>query len=323
MYIIQNFKGDYFNLVNNEQEVIVSVVVLTYNHEKYIKDALKSIVAQKTSFNYEVLVGDDCSSDETLAILMDYQTRYPNLIKIFNRKVNMGATKNLSLLFKECSGKYIALLDGDDYWLNPNRLQILKDNLENSDFVCISHVRERRDMEGNLLGHDPEPSVVNKIFTMNDFLNGKRFSVTGSIFVNFFKDESTDYLEYIQATRNVADYQLVMCLLDLGDVYTLKDILGVYRVRGGMEESNYNSITTPFNQYVDHMKIITATENFFNGKYNLQHEKTERAAKAILSCIKHRNFSGLFTVISNSKQKFKVLWRSGEIATKWLLKKGE
>ena len=104
-------------------EVMVSVIVLTYNHEKYICQALDSILMQKTNFTYEILVGDDASTDRTPNILQDYQLNYPNIFRLFLRKTNQGPTGNAYPLFFEARGKYIATCEGDDFWCTAEKLQ--------------------------------------------------------------------------------------------------------------------------------------------------------------------------------------------------------
>ena len=101
----------------------VSVVVATYKQEKYIAMTLDSILAQKFSGTIEVLVGDDCSPDNTGAIVKEYGEKYPDIIKPIVRPKNLGAFKNFKDLMSKAQGKYIAMIEGDDYWINENKLQ--------------------------------------------------------------------------------------------------------------------------------------------------------------------------------------------------------
>lgn len=101
----------------------VSVVVATYKQEKYIAMTLDSILAQKFSGTIEVLVGDDCSPDNTGAIVKEYGEKYPDIIKPIVRPKNLGAFKNFKDLMSKAQGKYIAIIEGDDYWINENKLQ--------------------------------------------------------------------------------------------------------------------------------------------------------------------------------------------------------
>lgn len=118
------------------KEDLISVVVTCYNHEEYIEKAINSILDQVCSANIEILVGNDCSTDNTKEILEKYK-KYSN-IKIFNRKVNLGAQANLRDLLNRCAGDYIAILEGDDYWLTKNYLQKQYDALQKQEDALMS-----------------------------------------------------------------------------------------------------------------------------------------------------------------------------------------
>ena len=119
---------------------LVSVRVITYNHEKYIKTTLDSILAQKTTFPFEIIIGEDCSTDNTRSILLDYSNRYSN-IKLILSDINIGANLNERRTRLACTAKYIAWMDGDDYWIDEYKLQKQVEFLEiNPDYsVCFSN----------------------------------------------------------------------------------------------------------------------------------------------------------------------------------------
>ena len=103
----------------------VSVCVVTYNHEKFVAQMLDSILMQRTTFPFEIIVGDDCSKDNTAAILKDYQSRFPEKIKLLLHDKNMGLNGKYNALstFAVASGEYTAQFDGDDYLISPDKLQ--------------------------------------------------------------------------------------------------------------------------------------------------------------------------------------------------------
>ena len=123
-----------------QDEIKVSVIVITYNHEKYIRKALDSILMQKVDFKYEILVGDDASIDSTPEIIREYKEKYPEYFNISLREKNLGGTRNSYELMMMAKGDYIANLEGDDYWIDENKLQKQVDFLEKHDnFVgCVS-----------------------------------------------------------------------------------------------------------------------------------------------------------------------------------------
>lgn len=101
----------------------INVVITAYNHEKYITQCLQGILNQKGDFQLEIIVGDDCSADNTRKILEEFQGRYPAIISVFPPGKNLGITKNLKRCLDACSGKYIAICEGDDYWTDEKKLQ--------------------------------------------------------------------------------------------------------------------------------------------------------------------------------------------------------
>lgn len=107
----------------------LSVFVVTYNQERYIHQCLDSVLMQEVSFPYEVIVGDDCSTDGTGAILDEYAAKYPQ-IQVYHHEKNKGLLGNWEFVMNKCQGDYIALLEGDDYWIDPHKLQRQVDWLE-------------------------------------------------------------------------------------------------------------------------------------------------------------------------------------------------
>jgi glycosyltransferase involved in cell wall biosynthesis len=131
----------------------ISVCVFTYNYESYIAQALDSILGQKINFKLEIIIGDDCSTDGTRTIAIEYQRKYPEIISLSFNSQNIGGTRNWINTMSKCSGKYISLLDGDDYFTDPFKLQKQYDHLEkNSNLVLSFHsVTEKYD---NIVGID-------------------------------------------------------------------------------------------------------------------------------------------------------------------------
>lgn len=108
----------------------VSVCIITYNHEAYIEACLQGAVSQVLNCDYEIVIGEDLSSDGTLAICKRYAEAYPNLIKLISGPVNVGMTANGLRTFGACTGDYLAICEGDDYWTDPHKLQRQVDFLE-------------------------------------------------------------------------------------------------------------------------------------------------------------------------------------------------
>lgn len=109
---------------------LVSVKTITYNHEKYIAQCIEGILNQKTNFDFEYIIGEDCSTDKTMDVIQEYAAKYPDIIRVITSEQNVGATLNDQRTDDACRGKYVAFCEGDDYWTDPYKLQKQVDFLE-------------------------------------------------------------------------------------------------------------------------------------------------------------------------------------------------
>lgn len=129
--------------MDDDEEIMVSICCITYNHENYIADAIEGFLMQETDFNYEIIIHDDASTDKTADIIRSYEQNYPGIIKPIYQKVNQysqGVKILPTFLYPKAKGKYIALCEGDDYWTDSKKLQIQFECLEkNQDAVCCYH----------------------------------------------------------------------------------------------------------------------------------------------------------------------------------------
>lgn len=122
---------------------LIDINIACYNHEKFIAQAIESVLNQKTNFPFRIIIGDDCSTDNSASIIKSYEFQYPDVIQAYYHPVNLGfesVETNGLFLLNQSTSKYIAFLDGDDYWTDENKLQKQVDLLENNaDFVFCSH----------------------------------------------------------------------------------------------------------------------------------------------------------------------------------------
>ncbi len=108
---------------SGDTPVMVSVVMIAYNVERYLEAAVESVLDQRTNFRVELVIGEDCSTDRTREIALKYENEYPGLVRVLQHPQNLGLTPNCVATHNACVGKYLALLDGDDYWTNSEKLQ--------------------------------------------------------------------------------------------------------------------------------------------------------------------------------------------------------
>lgn len=269
-------------------DIRLTVYFSTYNQEDYVAEALESILMQKTDFRFIILAADDCSTDRTQEIILDYQKKYPEMIETFFTPVNKGGCQKLvdCIHLGLLRGDYIAPLEGDDYWLNENRLQILVDFLDkNPQYSRVSHKRQVIDENDQPKGYDTKPEVLGKPFYIEDLLEGKLYSDFGSVFRNYYKEDIGKYAELLLASRNVCDFQDMFITQDFGPVYVLDQCLGVYRSRSIAGATNYNSITTQKYRCKENIRLAKAVESFYEGKYDLtpmiRHNQKRLIAEAV------------------------------------------
>ena len=207
---------------------LVSVVVLTYNQEQLIKQCLDTILSQKSSFEFELIIGEDCGNDGTRAICIDYQKKYPATIKLLLQDTNQGLIKNFVDLMRLCRGKYIAHCAGDDYWCDDLKLQKQVDFLENNkDYGFVRTGFYYLYPETNKLvvgtGHSAETGDVFEI---------AKYGPVAAAATILFKSELLKYLnfdEFIKRKFSIEDYPMQAILAKYTKFGYLPDITAVFR----------------------------------------------------------------------------------------------
>lgn len=208
------------------KKVKVSVCIITYNQEKYIHDCLKGVLSQKTNFDIEIIIGDDCSSDKTRTICKSIQDKYPELIKLIARKKNLGMAENWAQTIKSCNGKYIALCEGDDYWTDELKLQKQIDFLElNSDYnICFTRANT---LKNNKFELHPIPDTANNgSYYYIDLLKHNNFITTASAVIR----NKIDYFPEWFFNLKIVDIALYFLVSKTAKIKCLEDITTVYRV---------------------------------------------------------------------------------------------
>lgn len=229
------------------EKIAVSVICVTYNHEKYIRQALDSILMQETNFPFEIRVGDDCSTDQTQAVMREYEKKYPGRFIMYYRDHNLGATKNEYELLMEARGRYIASLELDDIWTDVHKLQKQYDFLEtHKEYIGVSHDFIIIDKDGKRLPEMDDERLVdylNRPFTLQDFLkNGFLFQTGTHFYKNIWKD-GKDYSIIYRADRLIRDRTILSILLERGDFYILSDSMSAYRRFFDPDATNGRNVT--------------------------------------------------------------------------------
>jgi glycosyltransferase involved in cell wall biosynthesis len=210
--------------------VKVSVLMITYNHESYISQAIESVLAQETDFQYELVIGEDCSKDNTRAIIANYQKAHPQIIKLLPSESNLGTHRNFLRTYKACQGKYIALLEGDDYWSAPDKLQKQVDFLDaHSDFTICFHNVLMSFEDDPQKNRDARPSSQKEISTIEDVFKGKFIPTCSVMFQNGLFSDFPDWVYSLTMT----DWLLDVLNARYGSIKYINEVMGVYRVHSG------------------------------------------------------------------------------------------
>jgi len=224
----------------NDNIIKVTVVILTYNLEKYVSQAIDSVLNQKTTYNYRILIGDDNSTDKTSQILMSYEEKYPDKIEVRFSDKNLGCLGNSNRLFDGLDCEYFSLLDGDDFWLDEYHLQKQIDFLENhKDYSTITGNTQyiRNGIPSELM---IDEKYIGKTFSFNDLMNREcpyyHPSATSFRNIIYRKGLPACYKTAVDTFENCAlrgdDFRRIQHLQE-GKVYIMPEILSCYRIHDG------------------------------------------------------------------------------------------
>ncbi len=216
--------------MQSKNNFFVSIATVTYNHENYIIEAIESVISQKTNFKFEMIIGEDFSTDNTRKIIQKYQKKYPDIIKPIYNTSNLGGRDNYVNVLKHCMGKYIVVLDGDDVMLE-NKLQKEVDFLEeNQGFSMVAHNMNIIDSNYNIIG---ETNATFKKYDGNvsDLIKYGCYIANSSV---MYKKEFLDigiFEEYHKS--RYGDTFMHMTVASSGKIGFIDEILGLYRKHDG------------------------------------------------------------------------------------------
>lgn len=184
-------KPDRFD--GNADTPLVSVLCITYNHAEFISQALDSFLTQEANFPLEIVIGEDCSTDGTLSVVESYKARFPKVIKIITSSSNVGAVENFRRTLRACSGKYVALCEGDDFWTDRRKLQIQVDFMEaNPDYVISYH--DACAFDKSARSESPQLSgELQSDATADELVNARQISTLTACFRNVLDEIPSEF----------------------------------------------------------------------------------------------------------------------------------
>ncbi len=219
----------------NKMEYKLAICLITFNQEKYISQALESVLIQKAGFHYQIFIGEDCSTDTTLSICLEYQNKYPDIVKVLHNEKNIGVvanTINTLAYIRKSGAKYIAMLEGDDYWIDPYKLQKQFDFLEsNPEYGVIRTGGYNYIQKKNKLIIDNQLNILSgNIFTV-----AKKYTIIRTCSVCFRENllDKIDFNGFISKKLSIADFPMFAIFSKYTKFGYLADLCVVYRVLEG------------------------------------------------------------------------------------------
>ena len=238
--------------------------MFTFQHEKYVDIALHSILNQRTNFKFKIIICDDCSSDNTQNIIKRYKKKFPDRISLILRKKNLGYQRSILYALKECNTKYTAILEGDDFWTDSNKLQKQVDFLENNPNVSLcTHWVKTKDESGKKTHEDAfsgqiYPARMDKYFLF-DPENPNSPQCTGYHLLSWvFKSEIIKKIPHWIIHQRGFDDVFFVVLLQYGNCYCIPSFMGTYRI-------NKSSSWAPLN---DRIQSVSFIHYLFRIKYS-------------------------------------------------------
>lgn len=261
-----------------ESDIQVSVCVVAYNQEDYIAECLDSLVAQQTNFKFEVIVGEDCSTDNTRAIVQSYVEKYPEIVVPLFYENNIGPIENIKRVYGAAQGKYIAHMDGDDLALQ-GKLQKQFDIMEKGFAICSHNV-----------------SSINKNIVDADFWQYKEGSYDWKFYLKnlpffahsskmFLKKHLQDYFHIIDS--GTYDFELHLESIKHGSIYHLGENLGIYRLNVGILT---NDINIKFKIMNTKVRVFNRAMEYFDELYFIKIVYFIALLKMIRLCIIYKGF---------------------------------
>lgn len=279
------------------EKILVSIHCITYNHEKYIGDAIDSFLGQQTDFKYEILIHDDASTDRTADIIREYEKKYPDLIKpiyqIENQYSKGGASVEI-INFERAKGKYIAVCEGDDYWTDSKKLQKQVDYLEkNPECSLVFHAADVVNVNKETTGTIARIAEKSRIVNMDEIaLKAEpNFIPTASrVFRKVFIDKLPSW--YINAS--IGDFPTALLVGNYGYFYYIDEMMSAYRtgVSGSWTSRMFNGKDDIQNSIKVNQECIQILNDFNRySKYQFKQEVNnaikERKARILLAKISY------------------------------------
>jgi len=252
-----------------QDNIMVSILCLAYNHEKFIRKALEGFVMQKTNFKFEVLIHDDASTDKTADIIREFEAKYPDIIKPIYQTENQFSKKTgimKTFQYPRAKGKYIAFCEGDDSWIDEYKLQKQIDFMEvneNCVMTCHNSIKVNHETGEE---HIENPIEKTGYATAYDIITDKKGMWIATASIVFRRNLIDTYPSFFQKLP-IGDMPLRWYLFAMGDVYYFEDVMSVYNYRIPGSWSATRSTIFELEKYLDYYNEYNRFTNYKYDKY--------------------------------------------------------
>lgn len=294
-----------------EQIPLVSCPVIAYKHAPYLRVCLDSILGQKTTFPFEVIVGDDCSNDGSAEILREYKEKYPDQLTVIINEKNLGVSQNSVNIRSYCRGRYIASCEGDDFWCDDRKLQKQVDYLESHpEIEAVGSNCYSVDINGENRKRLLRKRQTGRTYYLKDYLY-KGFLIHGNTLMARAHHEMINDEKYKKLRASVPTMGDVISriqIYDRGGIYVFPEPMLCHR-DGSAVASSFSAQNQTKAIYYSEMyaELIHAIEDYYDGRYDLSAKIASRLASVFLgkllgnSCFDMKSFFSLL-----KKQTFKT-----------------
>ena len=253
----------------------------THNQERFIRDALDSVLCQKTTFSFNIIVSDDASSDGTVAILQEYQQHYPQKIRLMLNETNIGGPENLKRVIEASKAKYITCLDGDDFYTDEYKLQKQVDFLEaHPEYAACFHNTWYADEVGNLKGLFNKPDF-HAVHDAREFIRERWFVPIHSAVL---RREYIEFPDWYNTVMN-DDYVVHLSVVKHAPYYFMPNVMVAYRHHGNNTSRAYHNkilTNTQLCTILENMKPLYPTEYASDIEARIAEYKAEIADMQLL-----------------------------------------
>ncbi len=286
----------------------VSVLITTFNHEGFISQAIDSVLMQEVKFDYEIVIGEDASTDRTQEIVLAHEKKYPGKIRVLlhdpigaarDRALGIGGKSNFMESLRACQGQYLALLDGDDYWTDPHKLQKQTDFLDNHpDFAICFHDVELFYEDKTRKPRNYCPPNQKEISTIADLLGGNFMQTCSVMLRNHLFGELPEWFY----SAIIGDWVFHILNAEYGKIGYLNEVMAAYRVHQGGFWTSFDQL----DQYKEQLKIFDHLDEYLGAGYKKQIEAGRAKSYQSMSEVHYRrgDIAGAWSALVKSLRIF-------------------